>query len=476
MTLPKGLTDIGSDAFEFCTGFTGELNLPKSITSIGYAAFEGCKGFTGSLILPDNIEFMGTTTFADCSGLDGTLYLGYIGYIPDRAFLGIEKFDNVIIARSTIINDDSDCGKFFSSSVIYGATLYVQPALVEQYKASLTWVKFADIQPIEVTGMQFETTELRLDKCGTAQLKLIAEPYYAEVTPQYASSDESVVTVSDDGILKGVGVGRAIITATYNGLHTECNVTVNAADGNQPEPDVPAESIVMSPIIGEVGGKIRMSATVLPSNTTAPQIAWSSSAVNVAAVDEDGTVWINGTGTAVIKAACQGRETTMTVRVEAVTARGLNVFPAEAVGAVGNRFYLLALHDPENTTDKNVGWESSDPSVATVDGDGRVELKSIGRTVITATSGEHVAKCDVTVSDETTTLTAVASTGVVVNIVDGGVDVENAPERSRVIVSAVDGRVVNGMIVSSPEFHLDLAPGIYVLKIGTETAVKLLIH
>ncbi|MGE5398468.1 MAG: Ig-like domain-containing protein [Chitinophagales bacterium] len=65
----------------------------------------------------------------------------------------------------------------------------------------------------------------------------------------------------------------------------------------------------------------------------------------------------------------------------------------------GSSATLLASILPENATNKNVRWESSDPGVAVVDQNGVVTAVGRGNTVITATSisGNYSDSCQVTV-------------------------------------------------------------------------------
>lgn len=51
-----------------------------------------------------------------------------------------------------------------------------------------------------------------------------------------------------------------------------------------------------------------------------------------------------------------------------------------------NGILLSAVYEPENTTDKGMVWESADESVATVDANGFLEAKGLGKTEITVTS------------------------------------------------------------------------------------------
>ena len=246
--------------------------------------------------------------------------------------------------------------------------------------------------------------------------------------------------------------------------------TIISADNGS----IAATALEFEGIIGNVGERVAIGAKVLPADATDPTISWQSSNPEVAAVDQDGSVWFNAAGSATVTAECQGYEFSVPFVVKEVAANALNVFPVEAVGGVGHEFSLLALHEPENTTDKSVTWESSDPEVATVSEDGRVSLAALGSAQITARSGEHSAVCAVTV-DETVGLTEMASTGVVIDVVEGGIVVRNAPEGESIAVYAVDGKVVNGAVVDGEETKLNLAAGIYIVKVSPATVGKVLI-
>ena len=56
-----GLTGIGSDAFNGCTGLTG-IVLPNSVTNIGSDAFSGCSSLT-SIVIPESVTTIGEDAF-----------------------------------------------------------------------------------------------------------------------------------------------------------------------------------------------------------------------------------------------------------------------------------------------------------------------------------------------------------------------------------------------------------------------------
>ena len=75
LSLPYGLKEIGSSAFENCTSFSGTLELPSSLKTIGSRTFSRCSGFTGPLVLPDGLTELGVCAFDFCAGFSGDLVI-----------------------------------------------------------------------------------------------------------------------------------------------------------------------------------------------------------------------------------------------------------------------------------------------------------------------------------------------------------------------------------------------------------------
>ena len=53
-------TSIGSQAFAYCYGFSGDLVIPNSVTSIGSYAFYFCDSFDGSLTIGNSVTTIGS--------------------------------------------------------------------------------------------------------------------------------------------------------------------------------------------------------------------------------------------------------------------------------------------------------------------------------------------------------------------------------------------------------------------------------
>ena len=63
--IPKGITNIGDEAFSGCSSLTS-IEIPDSVTSIGGGAFSGCSSLM-SINIPEGITSIGNNAFSGCS-------------------------------------------------------------------------------------------------------------------------------------------------------------------------------------------------------------------------------------------------------------------------------------------------------------------------------------------------------------------------------------------------------------------------
>lgn len=151
----------------------------------------------------------------------------------------------------------------------------------------------------------------------------------------------------------------------------------------------------------KIGDTDTLTATVSPSNASNSDVSWSSSNTSVAAVDSTGKVTAVSIGTAIITAATVDGDykANCTVTVNPVNVTSVSLNKTSDALTVGGTDTLIATVSPENATNKNVNWASSDTSVATVNSTGLVTAKSEGTTIITVTTvdGGLKSSCTVTV-------------------------------------------------------------------------------
>ncbi len=225
------------------------------------------------------------------------------------------------------------------------------------------------------------------------------------VTPQgvaprflvWSSSDESVVTVSETGLVTPVGNGEAVITVKGKkgpGFAT-CAVRVSVLS-----------SILFrqQDVIMGVGRSRQLQYSFVPQEAQITGLTWSSSDPSVVSVDALGVITSHKTGTVTVTATAPGGVSgSCTVRVtENVPVTGLSFAITEfTFDSPDDTLVLTPVFTPEDTSEREVQWISSDPSVCTVNPEtGEVTPLTNGTATVMAQSlfGDFTASCNITVN------------------------------------------------------------------------------
>lgn len=147
------------------------------------------------------------------------------------------------------------------------------------------------------------------------------------------------------------------------------------------------------------GSTDQLIATVLPEDAINKKVSWTSSNPLVATVDEAGLVTAIAEGEATITVTTEdGNHTascTVIVEKPIVEVESVSLNKANITLIEGATEALIATVLPEDATNKNIGWSSSNPSIVTVDETGLVTAVKEGETVITVTieDGGYTANC-----------------------------------------------------------------------------------
>lgn len=207
----------------------------------------------------------------------------------------------------------------------------------------------------------------------------------------------TVITVGKNK--KGKKLSKKIkVTVGKKAVTTETTETTATTEA----PAVIATQVTMSEAaISMYPGETHpLSVAVQPDNTTDKSVAWTSSNPNVASVDANGTVTGVGGGSAEITAtnAASGLSAKCSVTVN-IKATSLILSETAVSLYNGEKCDLIATVQPDNTTDKTITWTSSNPNVASVDGNGSVTAVDKGTAEITAMNAASglSAKCTITV-------------------------------------------------------------------------------
>jgi len=238
----------------------------------------------------------------------------------------------------------------------------------------------------------------------TGTVQLTATPKDANGNPltgraiSWSSSDNTIGTVNGSGLVTGVAAGSVAITATSEGKSGTASVTVAGA---------PVASVTVTPASASVqaGQTQQLTATLKDANgniLTGRTVTWSSNNTSVATVSSSGLVTAKVAGSATITATSEGKSGTSALTVTPVPVASVTVAPASASVAVGATLQLTATPKDANgnpLTGRVVTWQSSNNTIAGVNGSGLVSGVAAGGPVtITATSEGKSGSSSITVT------------------------------------------------------------------------------
>ena len=254
--------------------------------------------------------------------------------------------------------------------------------------------------PIAVTSVTLDSTSMSLVEAESQRLTATVSPSNAEnKTVIWTSSNSSVASVKD-GVVTAMKAGNAAITVKTDdgGKTATCKVTVKAKV-------YPVKSVSLNKTSYELteGDEFTLGATVKPDNATNKNVTWSSSNTSVASVKEGVvTAMKAGNATITVKTDDGGKTATCEVTVNAkYPVEGVSLNKTSYELEEGDEFTLTATVKPDNATNKNVIWTSSNELVAKVS-NGKVTALKMGTVTITVKTedGGKTATCDVLVKNK----------------------------------------------------------------------------
>ncbi|MBR3744717.1 MAG: Ig-like domain-containing protein [Bacteroidales bacterium] len=254
---------------------------------------------------------------------------------------------------------------------------------------------------VPITSFNLNYPENVIEVGETLQLATVVEPSDATVKKvTWSSSDSKIAWVTTKGLVTGIRPGSATITASVEGFQATCELTVNRK--SIPATDIAIDRPSMEMYKDEIEW---LAATITPEDST-DEIVWSSSNPQIVEVSDQGKLVALGCGTATITARAGSCQATCLVTVTELIIDVKTVKINKPVLNLnkGETEYLIATVIPFDATDKIVVWNSSDPSVASVNGEGKVTAEKGGSAVVTATAGGVTGECQVIVYSPVTAI------------------------------------------------------------------------
>ena len=261
--------------------------------------------------------------------------------------------------------------------------------------ARKTAVASVTVIPTSATILPNATVQL------TATLKDARGNILTGRTVTWTSSNTGAATVSGSGLVTGVAVGSATISATSEGKSGTSAISVT---------NVPVATVTVSPASAsvQVGATVQLTATPKDASgnpLTGRTVTWQSADITLATVDANGLVTGKAAGGPVtVTATAEGKSGTSAITVTTIPVSTVDVTPTSATILVNGTVQLTATPKDASgnpLTGRTVTWATSNAAVATVTASGLVDGVAAGSATITATSEGKTGQATITVTAAT---------------------------------------------------------------------------
>ena len=270
-------------------------------------------------------------------------------------------------------------------------------------------IPLPNLTPVKSVKLNKTSLTIMYPETGTLTPTILPDDALKDVT--WTSSDPTIVSVDDNGVLTPLAIGSATITCTSKVTPTKkatCKVTVKTNEKLVTSVKLDQTTLM----IKDNGEAFKLNATVTPDDAYDNTVKWTSSNEAVATVDEDGNVRGVSIGTATI--TCQSKwvpakkatcKVTVVDKNKVLAVTGLKLDKTSLTIKQNETGFVTSIILPAAADDREVVWTISNPSVATITTDGNtlsIEGKEIGTAILTCQSVSKPAKkatCKLTVKD-----------------------------------------------------------------------------
>lgn len=318
LTFPDAITTIGDEAFYNCTALR-KLDLGQNLLIIGPSAFENDKALEG-IEIPSTLYGLGVASFKNCTSLP-YVEVKSISSVGKEAFMGCTGLKWISLSdKTTSLGENSFAGCSniayvksyattapeglvnFPSEVVANGTLFVPEGYEDDYTYSATWEDWMNIKPLTenvlVSSITLSQTEANMKATETLPLRAtVGSEKAVNKSLIWKSSNESIATVSEEGVITANAVGHVTITAIAadgSGVKATCDITVDPTLAESISLDQPSLTLKKKRTANLV-------ATISPVTTTNKSLTWTSDNPEIATVDNEGNVKTLTAGETTIK-------------------------------------------------------------------------------------------------------------------------------------------------------------------------------
>ena len=374
ITIPSGITQIADRVFYGCVSLKN-ITIPDSVTSIDRSAFKDCKTLT-DIIIPGKVKEIGDHVFMGCTGLENVV-------IPDNTIKKIENglFSNCSNLKSIIISNGVtwiDYGAFSGCSSLTHIVIPEGVTRIDEiafsFCSSLTDIVIPNSVTVIFPGAFGACTALKTIRFEGNAPNYIYEAFGDVTAVAYYPSNNNTWTKE-----KFQDYGGKL---TWKSYLPEDKDTPTDTDKKQ----VLISKITISGFSKKIaaGKKVKLSASITPSNASNKKIEWSSSNPKVAGVSASGVVTMKkksgGKSVIITATALDGSNKKASYKITSMKGivKKIAISGKKSVKA-GKSLKLKAKVTASKKANKKLKWTSSNPKYATVNNAGTVKTYKAGK-------------------------------------------------------------------------------------------------
>lgn len=266
---------------------------------------------------------------------------------------------------------------------------------------------------VECTGLKLSTGTVTFDEPDLFyNITYTRSPEDCNQEVYFSSSDESIVTVNQQGKIVAVNAGVAYITAACGVQSASCLVTCDFAyleeqpeekEPTEGDPDALPELNNADMTFFSPGEQYQLEVRNLPEGST---VTFSCSNTAVATVTPGGLVTAKGSGTTTVTASLDDGQTlscivrcNMTSSVETADGSTCTLSHSDVTMSIVGEYFKLSLKDSAGKAIPGLAWVSSDEYICTVSADGIVTATGKGTAYVSTTYGgksfECIVRCNI---------------------------------------------------------------------------------
>ena len=324
------------------------------------------------------------------------------------------NIDDVCLEGYNISVENKEIADIDSSNVINAKKEGKTTLVLKSDNDTIKYTLYVKTKDTYVSGIKINSNSFGLAIGQRKELSVSILPVEAtNKEVKFESSDNRVATVSETGVVKGIGTGVAaisVISKEDSSKKAVIDVRVYKLDGDGPIVDITNIKFENNNYEVPLNQKIEAIVGVAPSNASNKTITCKSNNTKIATVTYNGNVCVIegieiGTTTVEAYSIDGSKKATTNVKVLPIAVREISFDSNTYDMIAGESEDLIVNFLPENASNTNVRCSSSNTSIATVKSEESscvVTAISGGSVTITAVSedGNKTAELDLKVSGD----------------------------------------------------------------------------